>query len=279
MGLLSTLKGALGLQKPLTPVESGPMELTDAARAHLASLPEGHGVHVSSRASGPGRLVQVDEGELQGPPPAGYERLTIGDKDLQRMRGLVLDYDGHAWRVSTHLELHARETPNPNGRLYLCNRYLAEGRPFFFTAESAGVPPLALLFLDQPGIHSVLFRDHTVTVERVPDVPWDAIDEAVNVAIRTHFLSMGHRLTGEVAEQTGLMAQVQAVITAEVLPGIHRDGGDLKLLGIDDGVVKVEMHGACRSCPASTATLKLGVERALKAHLGDQIRSVEQVQT
>lgn len=278
MGLLSTLKGALGLQKPLVPADPKPFAFTDAGQARLDSLAEGHGVHVSTSRSAHGRLVSVEEGELQGPSPAGYTRLTIGDKDLQRLRGLLLDFEDDAWRVSTHLELHARETPNPHGRLYLCNRFLAEGRVFHFTSGEADAPALAALFLTQPAIKSVLFRDNTVTVERDPDIPWDAIDQAVNVALRTHFLSVGHRLTGEVVAQGGLLAQIQTVLEQTVLPGIHRDGGDLQLLGFDDGVLKVSMHGACRTCPASSATLKLGVERVLKDAFGDQIRSVEQVE-
>lgn len=278
MGLLSTIKDALGLQKPLVPTQAGPLGFTDAATERLASLPEGHGIHVSTKPSATGRSVLVDEGELQGPPPEGYERLTIGDKDLQRMRGLVLDYSQDAWRVATHLELRARETPNPNGRLYLSNRVLAEGRPFFFSDDAADAPSLAQLFLHQPGIRSVLFRDNTVTVEREQDIPWDSIDQGVDSALRMHFLSVGHRLTGELVEQGGLAAQIQKVLDVQVLPGIHRDGGDLQLMGIDDGVVKVQLHGACRSCPASTATLKLGVERTLKEAFGDQIKSVEQVE-
>ena len=278
MGLLQTLKGALGLQRPMVPMDSGPMDLSAEARARIATLPPGHGIHVSTRPAAHGRLVLVDEGELQGPSPDGYARITIGDKDLHRLRGLVLDYDGNAWRVSTHLELHGRETPNPHGRLYLCNRYLAEGRPFYFKQGEGDLPDLASLFLQQPGIRTVLFRENTVTVERDPDLPWDSIDEGVNVALRTHFLTVGHRLTGEAAAQGGLLAQIQHVLEAKILPAIHRDGGDLQLVSVQDGVVRVQMHGACRSCPASSATLKLGVERTLREAFGDQIVRVEQVE-
>ncbi len=55
--------------------------------------------------------------------------------------------------------------------------------------------------------------------------------------------------------------------TIEVIrPAIQADGGDIFLKGIDldTGVVTVELTGACVSCPASTVTLKAGVERILK---------------
>jgi Fe-S cluster biogenesis protein NfuA len=67
------------------------------------------------------------------------------------------------------------------------------------------------------------------------------------------------------------------VLQDTILPGIHRDGGDLRLLGIEDGVVQVSMDGACRTCPASSATLKLGVEKTLLAAFPGEVTRVEQV--
>jgi Fe-S cluster biogenesis protein NfuA len=59
--------------------------------------------------------------------------------------------------------------------------------------------------------------------------------------------------------------QVEKVIVA-VRPAIQADGGDITLLDVDEstGVVTVELAGACVACPASTVTLKAGLERILK---------------
>ncbi|MEZ4318533.1 MAG: NifU family protein [Myxococcota bacterium] len=277
MGLLNTLKNALGLSTPVVPRDPEPLQMSAEASARLSQLPAGHGIHVSTRRAERGRIVVVEEGEAQGPSAPGFERTTIGDRDLERMRGLVLDYRDGGWHVSTHLDLRAKETPNPNGRLYLCNRWLAEGRPLFFGGEREGLPDLPALLLGIRGVRTVLLRDNTITVEREPSADWDAIDSGVNVALRTYFLSTGHRITGEEVDRTGLMAEVQAVLEQRILPGIHSDGGDLELVSIDDGVVFVKMQGACRSCPASTATLKLGVERTLKEAFPGKIVGVEQI--
>ena len=43
------------------------------------------------------------------------------------------------------------------------------------------------------------------------------------------------------------------------------DGGDLILLGVEEGVVRIQMVGACGGCPLSMMTLKAGIERILKA--------------
>lgn len=64
--------------------------------------------------------------------------------------------------------------------------------------------------------------------------------------------------------------------TIEVIrPAIQADGGDIFLRGVDTekGIVQVELVGACVSCPASTVTLKAGIERILK----DRVEGVTEV--
>ena len=60
--------------------------------------------------------------------------------------------------------------------------------------------------------------------------------------------------------------EVEKVIAA-IRPAIQADQGDIELIGIDEttGVVTVELQGACVTCPASTQTLKAGIERIMKA--------------
>ncbi len=51
---------------------------------------------------------------------------------------------------------------------------------------------------------------------------------------------------------------------AKIRPFLQRDGGDIQLIDVtDDGIVKVQLTGACQGCPMSQMTLKQGVERAL----------------
>jgi Fe-S cluster biogenesis protein NfuA len=59
---------------------------------------------------------------------------------------------------------------------------------------------------------------------------------------------------------------------AELRPRLQADGGDIELLGVDDGIVKVRMKGACAGCPMSTMTLKMGVEQHLKKKIPEIIR-------
>jgi len=57
--------------------------------------------------------------------------------------------------------------------------------------------------------------------------------------------------------------KVEAAL-AKVRPMLLADGGDVQLMDVTDGVVKVKLTGACGGCPMATMTLKGGIERALK---------------
>jgi len=60
--------------------------------------------------------------------------------------------------------------------------------------------------------------------------------------------------------------QVEKII-AKIRPQLQMDGGDIELVDVVDGVVKVRLKGACGSCPMSMMTLKMGVERVVKQEM------------
>ena len=69
--------------------------------------------------------------------------------------------------------------------------------------------------------------------------------------------------------------RVEKVID-RIRPAVQMDGGDIQLIDIVDGVVRVRLVGACVGCPSSTMTLKMGIERAIRAEV-PEIKSVEAV--
>ena len=60
--------------------------------------------------------------------------------------------------------------------------------------------------------------------------------------------------------------KVEAAL-AKIRPALQADGGDVELVGVDDGVVKVSLRGSCAGCPMSAMTLKQGIERILKEEI------------
>jgi Fe-S cluster biogenesis protein NfuA len=64
-----------------------------------------------------------------------------------------------------------------------------------------------------------------------------------------------------------MIDKVKEVID-EIRPMLQADGGDMELVEVtDDGTVKVRLTGACGTCPMSTMTLKMGIEKALKERI------------
>jgi Fe-S cluster biogenesis protein NfuA len=74
--------------------------------------------------------------------------------------------------------------------------------------------------------------------------------------------------------------QTQSTMYDEVLevldklrPFLQRDGGDVELVDVEGGIIKLKLMGACGSCPSSTITLKAGIERALL----EEVEGVQEV--
>lgn len=66
--------------------------------------------------------------------------------------------------------------------------------------------------------------------------------------------------------------RVEAAL-AKIRPALLADGGDVKLVDVSEGVVKLKLTGACAGCPMATMTLKGGIERILK----EQVPEVKEV--
>ena len=55
---------------------------------------------------------------------------------------------------------------------------------------------------------------------------------------------------------------------SKVRPSLQADGGDVQLIDVDEeGVVKVKLQGACKGCPMSEMTLKMGIEKTIKQNV------------
>jgi len=66
--------------------------------------------------------------------------------------------------------------------------------------------------------------------------------------------------------------KVEAAL-ALIRPALQADGGDVELVEVEEGVVKLKLTGACAGCPVASMTLKQGIERVLK----EQVPEVKEV--
>lgn len=66
------------------------------------------------------------------------------------------------------------------------------------------------------------------------------------------------------------------IVLDELRPYLISDGGNVELVDIDGPIVKLRLQGACGTCPSSTMTLRMGIERRLKEKI-PEINEIEQV--
>lgn len=63
-------------------------------------------------------------------------------------------------------------------------------------------------------------------------------------------------------------------VLEKIRPSLQADGGDVELVSIENGVVKVRLQGACVGCPMSQMTLRNGIEKVLKQEV-PEVKAVE----
>lgn len=73
--------------------------------------------------------------------------------------------------------------------------------------------------------------------------------------------------------QTNMIEGIENLV-GKIRPVLQRDGGDVEFIGVEDGVVKVKLVGACHGCPGAQMTLKNVIERVIREEY-PEIKGVE----
>ncbi|KAL3827748.1 hypothetical protein ACJIZ3_016550 [Penstemon smallii] len=79
------------------------------------------------------------------------------------------------------------------------------------------------------------------------------------------------------ADQFELTSENVDKVLDNVRPYLIADGGNVDVVSVENGVVSLQLQGACGNCPSSTTTMKMGIERVLKEKFGDAIKDICQV--
>ncbi len=185
--------------------------------------------------------------------------------------------------------IQTEPTPNPATMKFLPGEIVLDsGTANFVDAAAAARSPLAdrLFLID--GVEGVFLGGDFVTVTKGADAEWQLLKPPILGVIMEHYLSGAPMLLDErtdahaaagpeaSAEDAGIVAQIQELLDTRVRPAVAQDGGDIIFHGYENGVVMLEMHGACSGCPSSTATLKYGIENMLRHYVPEvmEVRAV-----
>ncbi|KAI3506592.1 hypothetical protein L1887_21152 [Cichorium endivia] len=79
------------------------------------------------------------------------------------------------------------------------------------------------------------------------------------------------------AQQFELTPENVDTVLDDVRPYLIADGGNVDVVSVQEGIVSLKLQGACGSCPSSTTTMKMGIERVLKEKFGDAVKDIVQV--
>ena len=182
--------------------------------------------------------------------------------------------------------IQTEATPNPATLKFIPGRTVLDGGTMEFSnRESASRSPLAERLFSVPGVKSVFYGSDFVTVTK-DDSDWQHLKPAILGAIMEHYMSgaplladgtVGGDDTSDEADEFFDKADAETVdmikdlIETRVRPAVANDGGDITFRGFKDGIVYLNMKGACAGCPSSTATLQHGIQNLLRHFVPDVV--------
>ena len=179
--------------------------------------------------------------------------------------------------------IQTEQTPNPATLKFLPGRtVMTRGTAHFADPGAAGSSPLAARLFTVDGVTAVFLGADFVSVTKDEAVEWYVLKPSILGALMEH-LTAGLPIveeTGDAAlpetDDDEVVTQIKDLLDTRVRPAVAMDGGDIIFHGFEDGVVYLQMQGACQGCPSSTATLKMGVENLLR-HYVPEVARVEAV--
>jgi Fe-S cluster biogenesis protein NfuA len=179
--------------------------------------------------------------------------------------------------------IQTEATPNPATLKFLPGRPVLEhGTLDLRDAAGAAKSPLAERLFGIDGINGVFFGSDFITVTKSTG-EWPQLKPAILGAIMEHFMSGAPLLrdadaVADAAEDeffepadADTVATIKDLIETRVRPAVANDGGDITFRGFRDGVVFLDMKGACAGCPSSTATLRHGIQNLLRHYIPEVV--------
>jgi Fe-S cluster biogenesis protein NfuA len=171
--------------------------------------------------------------------------------------------------------IQTEATPNPATLKFLPGRPVLEGGTLDIQSrDAAAQSPLAIRLFDVANVGGVFFGSDFISVTKTGG-DWQQMKPAILGVIMEHYMSGTPLLADNVqpaaaadeffdAKDAETVATIKDLIETRVRPAVAGDGGDITFRGYKEGIVYLNMKGACSGCPSSTATLKHGIQNLLR---------------
>ncbi len=174
------------------------------------------------------------------------------------------------------------ETPNPETLKFVPGvEILKSGTRTYNMDDACTDAPIAQTIFKIEGIKGVFFGKDFISVTKAPEQDWEYLKPLTLAAIMDHFMSgmpavIEHEVQATIKSGDDVTNQIIDIIETRVRPSVAQDGGDIIFKDFKDGIVFLELQGACSGCPSSTVTLKNGIENMLKHYIPEvtEVRSI-----
>ena len=172
-------------------------------------------------------------------------------------------------------------TPNPNSLKFLPGKKVSLIGPIEITEISKTSNELIRNILSIQGVKGIFLSDNFISVNKHNQFEWEELKHIVISFINDYFANGNENVISErevtrELDTSTLEGQIIKILETKIRPAVARDGGDIKFKEFKDGVVRVELQGACSGCPSAALTLKQGVQNLL-CHYIPEVREVEAV--
>lgn len=179
--------------------------------------------------------------------------------------------------------IQTEDTPNPHTLKFMPGEMiLSEGTRDYRAPDEAEESPLATRLFGIKGVTGVFLAKDFLSVTKAYDEDWLALKPLVLGAIMDHLVSKQpilKTLKGPSStepdvvpeEDSEVVHQIKELLEKRIRPAVAMDGGDIVFVKFEDGIVYLNLHGACSGCPSSTVTLKSGIENMLKHYVPEVI--------
>lgn len=192
---------------------------------------------------------------------------------------------------------YVESTPNPAALKFVANKLMIENGA---TAGYANVletekAPLMKKLFEFPFVKNLFVAQNYITVTRTDSTSWDEVMIELRLFI-TDYLNKGGEIINELPSKevavdssfekketvftehavpgTDVENKIVEILEQYIRPAVEQDGGSIVFKSFNEGIVTVQMKGACSGCPSSTMTLKSGIEALLKRLLPDDVKEV-----
>ena len=191
--------------------------------------------------------------------------------------------------------IYAESTPNPKVMKFVANRAIIQGDSVeYMNMDEAKNSPLAMKLFHFPFVREVFIAKNFVSLTKYDAMEWEDVVMEVREFIR-EYLAKGsvviQEIEGVQKKETSkesietvapinqqklgeVETRIVDILDEFVKPAVESDGGNIRFMSYEEGVVSVLLQGACSGCPSSTITLKQGIENLLKKMLPTLVKEV-----